>query len=45
MSDLFSFWSWVYGIAAVAFAGLVLLVIPLGARDLVRLFRKLSDRR
>ncbi len=36
------FWKWAYLIGLVSFAALVVAVIPLGARDLFRLFRHLQ---
>ena len=36
------FWKWAYVIGLAAFFCLVVAVIPLGARDLVALFRLLS---
>ncbi len=36
------FWKWAYLIGLVSFAVLVVVVIPLGARDLVRLFQHLQ---
>jgi len=39
-----TFWKWAYLIGLISFAVLVVAVIPLGARDLIRLFRHLERR-
>jgi len=36
------FWKWAYLIGLISFAALVIAVIPLGARDLIRLLRHLQ---
>ena len=37
------FWKWLLIVGLGSFFLLVLVVLPLGARDLVRLFRRLED--
>ena len=42
MENLIHFWTWVYVIGIGGFYLLALILIPLGARDLVSLFRTLK---
>jgi len=42
LQPLMDFWYWVFCIAMTAFALLVLIIIPLGGRDLFRLLRDLA---
>jgi hypothetical protein len=42
MESLISLWGWIYTICLGAFALLALVIIPLGARDLLKLFRSLG---
>ena len=44
MEDWITFWKWAYVIGLGSFAVLVVAVIPLGARDLIALFRHLQGR-
>ena len=39
MQDWIEFWKWTFAIMAGLFYLIVLVIIPLGARDLVQLFR------
>jgi|GEM_PF-1647700 len=45
MSDLHSFWTWVYLIGLSSFFLLALLIIPLGGKDLKKLFGQLHSER
>ena len=42
MNSWITFWQWLYIIGLGSFFVLVLAIIPLGARDLMRLFRHLN---
>ena len=44
MNSLTTFWTWAYGIGLTLFALLVVVIIPLGARDLKRLLKDLNQR-
>ena len=45
MDDLITTWKWIYTIGLVAFAVLAVVIIPLGARDLIALFKSLGRKK
>jgi hypothetical protein len=46
MESFMQFWTWVYVVGLGAFVLMAIVILPLGARDLLRLLRELdSDKR
>jgi hypothetical protein len=43
MNELATFWKWAYILGLGSYALIAIVVIPLGVRDLVRMFRLLRD--
>ena len=43
MESLKEFWTWVYIFGSCGFVIMALIVIPLGFRDLIRMFTQLND--
>lgn len=45
MDDLITTWKWIYTIGLATFAVLAVVIIPLGARDLIALFKSLGGKK
>ena len=45
MADLLTTWKWIYTIGLATFAVLAVVIIPLGARDLIALFKSLGEKK
>lgn len=45
MESLVTFWGWIYFVGLASFFILALVIVPLGGRDLILLFKSLSRRR